>query len=188
MVVVWIVLGAVVLTILWVVSAYNGLISLRNQTLNGWKQIDVQLKRRHDLIPNLVETVKGVMSFEQTTLIRVIEARNKAISAQGVAEKAAQENMLTGALRQLFALVENYPTLKSNENVSRLQEELSSTENRIGFARQFYNDIATKFNIAQQTFPTNVIANMFAFKASELFEITDASEREVPKVDLNLNK
>jgi LemA protein len=181
----WVILGIAALIILWVIGAYNSLISLKNQVLNGWKQIDVQLKRRHDLIPNLVETVKGVMKFEQQTLTQVIEARNRAISAQGVADKATQENALTGALRQLFALVENYPNLKSSENVSKLQEELSSTENRIGFARQFYNDVATKFNISQQTFPTNIIAGMFGFKPSELFEITDPSERAVPKVDLS---
>jgi LemA protein len=181
----WIVLGVLAAVILWLITAYNGLISLKNQVLNGWKQIDVQLKRRHDLIPNLIETVKGVMKFEQFTLTQVIEARNKAISAQGIAEKAAQENVLSGALRQLFALVENYPNLKSNENVTRLQEELVSTENRIGFSRQFYNDIATKFNIAQQVFPTNVIVGIFGFSPAELFEITDSSEREVPKVDLN---
>ena len=182
----WIILAVAVLLFLWLISAYNGLVSLKNQTLNGWKQIDVQLKRRHDLIPNLVETVKGVMKFEQTTLTQVIEARNKAVSAQGIADKAVQENVLTGALRQLFALVENYPNLKSNENVLKLQEELTSTENRIGFARQFYNDIATKFNIAQQTFPTNTIAGMLGFQPAELFEVTDAADREVPKVDLNL--
>jgi len=182
----WIILGILIIAALWVIAAYNGLISLKNQVLNGWKQIDVQLKRRHDLIPNLVETVKGVMKFEQNTLTQVIEARNKAIAAQSIGDKAVQENMLTGALRQLFALVENYPNLKSNENVSKLQEELVSTENRIGFSRQFYNDIATKFNISQQTFPTNIIAGMFGFKAAELFEVTDASERQVPKVDLNI--
>lgn len=184
--VMWIIPAAMALVVIWMIAAYNGLVSLKNQVLNGWKQIDVQLKRRHDLIPNLVETVKGVMKFEQSTLTQVIEARNKAISAQGIAEKAAQENVLTGALRQLFALVENYPNLKSNENVSKLQEELVSTENRIGFARQFYNDIATKFNIAQQTFPTNIIAGSFGFTPAELFEITDAAEKEVPRVDLNL--
>jgi LemA protein len=176
----------VVISVLWVVSSYNGLVSLKNQALNGWKQIDVQLKRRHDLIPNLVETVKGVMKFEQETLTKVIEARNKAISATTVAEKAQQENLLTGALKQLFALVENYPNLKANENVSKLQEELTTTENRIGFARQFYNDIATKFNITQETFPNNIIANAFGFKRDELFQIKDESERAVPKVDLNL--
>lgn len=182
----WIALGVVGVIVLWIILSYNRLISLKNQTLNGWKQIDVQLKRRHDLIPNLVETVKGVMKFEQTTLTQVIEARNKAISAQGIGDKAVQENALTGALRQLFALTENYPNLKSNENVSRLQEELSSTENKIGFSRQFYNDIATQFNIALQTFPTNLIADSFGFKSAELFEITDASERDVPRVDLNI--
>ena len=182
----WIILGVLAAMVIWMIAIFNSLVSLKNQTLNGWKQIDVQLKRRHDLIPNLVETVKGVMSFEQKTLTQVIEARNRAISAQGVADKAVQENVLSGALRQLFALVENYPNLKSNENVSKLQEELSSTENRIGFARQFYNDIATKFNIAQQTFPTNMVAGMLGFQAAELFEITDAAEKEVPKVDLNL--
>lgn len=186
----WILLGIIVLVALSVAAAYNNLVSLKNQTLNGWKQIDVQLKRRHDLIPNLIESVKGVMKFEQTTLTQVIEARNKAISAsaQGVAQQSVQENALTGTLRQLFALVENYPNLKSNENVTRLQEELSSTENKISFARQFYNDIATRFNIAQQTFPTNLIANMLGFKQAELFEITDAADKEVPKVDLNFNK
>jgi LemA protein len=182
----WIILAVLAIVVLWLISSFNGLISLKNQTINGWKQIDVQLKRRHDLIPNLVETVRGVMKFEQSTLTQVIEARNKAISAQGIAEKAAQENVLTGALRQLFALVENYPNLKSNENVSKLQEELVSTENRIGFARQFYNDIATKFNITQQTFPTNMIAGMFGFKTAELFEVADAAEREAPKVNLDL--
>ena len=182
----WLILALAVIALLWIIVSYNRLISLKNQTINGWKQIDVQLKRRHDLIPNLVETVKGAMSFEQTTLTKVIEARNKAISASGVAAKAQEENALTGALRQLFALVENYPDLKSNTNVLQFQEELSSTENKIGFARQFYNDIATQFNISQQVFPTNIIANMFGFKASELFEVTDASEREVPKVDLSI--
>jgi LemA protein len=187
-------IAAVVLAVLigigfmWVAFSYNKLILLKNETLNGWKQIDVQLKRRYDLIPNLVETVKGVMKFEQETLTRVIEARNKAVSAQGVAEKAVQENMLTGALRQLFALVESYPQLKSNDNAAKLQEELISTENRIGFARQFYNDIATKFNIAQQSFPTNVIAGMFGFKNAELFEVAGEQEKQAPKVDLNLNK
>lgn len=184
--IIWVIAGIAAVIVIWIIAAYNSLVSLKNQVFNGWKQIDVQLKRRHDLIPNLVETVRGVMKFEQSTLTQVIEARNKAISAQGVAQKAVQENALTGALRQLFALVENYPNLKSNENVSKLQEELSSTENRIGFARQFYNDVATKFNITQQTFPTNMIAGMFGFKPSELFGIIDAAEREVPKVDLKL--
>ncbi len=174
--------------VFWAIAKFNQLVTLRNQTTNGWKQIDVQLKRRHDLIPNLVNTVKGQMEFEQETLQRVIEARNSAVSAQGIADSAVKENALTGALSKLFALVENYPTLKSNENVLQLQEELTSTENKISFARQFFNDIATKFNIAQQVFPGNIIAGMFGFKASELFEINDAAEREVPTVDLSLKK
>lgn len=173
---------------LWVVMKYNGLVTLRNQVQNGWKQIDVQLKRRHDLIPNLVSTVKGAMEFEQDTLEKVINARNAAVSAQGVADIAAKEGELTGALSRLFALAENYPTLKSNDNVKQLQEELSSTENKISFARQFYNDIATRFNTAQQVFPGNIIAGMFNFTATELFEIQDEIERIVPKVDLSLKK
>lgn len=188
MVVFYFLLAVAIILLFWVVAKYNGLITLRNQVLNGWKQIDVQLKRRHDLIPNLVETVKGQMEFEQTTLQKVIEARNAAISAQGVADSAVKEDALSGALNKLFALVENYPTLKSNENVKQLQEELTSTENKISFARQFYNDIATKFNIAQQVFPANIIAAMFNFKLSELFEIKSEAEREVPKVDLSLKK
>jgi LemA protein len=181
-------LGVLALIIFWVISQYNGLVTLRNQVENGWKQIDVQLKRRHDLIPNLVNTVKGYMQFEQDTLEKVIQARNAATTATGVADAAAKETALTGALGKLFALAEAYPTLKSNENVKQLQEELSSTENKIGFARQFYNDIATKFNIAQQVFPANIIAGMFGFKPAELFQVTDAAERAVPNVDLSLNK
>jgi LemA protein len=174
--------------VFWVIAKYNSLISLKNQVLNGWKQIDVQLKRRHDLIPNLVNTVKGYMEFEQDTLRQVIEARNAAVSAKGVADSAAKEGELTGALSRLFALMENYPTLKANENVKQLQEELTSTENKVSFARQFYNDIATKFNIAQQVFPGNIIATMFNFRAAELFQIENAAEREVPNVNLSLKK
>jgi LemA protein len=183
-----VVLGVLVLIIVWVIAQYNKLVTLRNQVQNGWKQIDVQLKRRHDLIPNLVNTVKGYMSYEQETLDKVIQARNAATNATGVADSAVKEGALTGALGKLFALAENYPTLKANENVMQLQEELSSTENKIGFARQFFNDIATKFNIAQQVFPANIIAGMFGFKPSELFEVTDAAERAVPNVDLSLKK
>jgi LemA protein len=183
-----IVFVALILAALWGIVQYNTLVTLRNQVLNGWKQIDVQLKRRHDLIPNLVNTVKGYMEYEQETLQKVIQARNAATTAVGIADSAAKENALTGALSKLFALAENYPTLKANENVKQLQEELSSTENKIGFARQFYNDIATKFNIAQQVFPTNVIAGMFGFRPSELFEVTEAAERAVPNVDLSLKK
>ena len=178
----------VVVVVLWAIMQYNGLVRQRNQVDNGWKQIDVQLKRRHDLIPNLVNTIKGSMEFEQETLQKVIAARGAAVNASGVADSAAKEGALSGALGRLFALAESYPQLKSNENVKQLQEELSSTENKIGFARQFYNDVATKFNIAQQVFPGNIIAGMFGFKPSELFEIKDAGERDVPQVDLSLKK
>jgi len=178
--------GIAAVVVFWVIAVYNRLIGLRNQTENGWRQIDVQLKRRHDLIPNLVNTVKGVMEFERDTLTQVIEARNKAVSASGPAASARAEGELSQVLGRLFALVENYPQLKSNENVKMLQEELTATENKISFARQFYNDIATKFNIAQQTFPANTIASTFGFKAAELFEIEDPSERAVPAVDLSM--
>lgn len=188
MIIFYLFVAAVILLFAWVIAKYNTLVTLRNQVTNGWKQIDIQLKRRHDLIPNLVNTVKGQMQFEQETLEKVIQARNAAVSAKGVADSAAKEDVLSSALTKLFALVENYPTLKSNENVKQLQEELTSTENKISFARQFYNDIATQFNVAQQVFPANLIASMFNFKAAELFEIQVASEREVPTVDLSLKK
>jgi LemA protein len=178
----------IALLVVWTIGKYNSLITLRNQVTNGWKQIDVQLKRRHDLIPNLVNTVKGYMQFEQETLEKVIKARNAAATATGVGNIAAKEGELSSALSRLFALAENYPTLKANENVKQLQEELSSTENKISFARQFYNDIATKFNIAQQVFPANLIAGVFGFQAVELFEVKDAGEREVPAIDLSLKR
>ena len=171
---------------MWAIWRYNNLISLRNQVANGWKQIDVQLKRRHDLIPNLVAAVKGEMQFEQDTLEKVIAARNSAVSAHGVRDAAEKENALTQSLSRLFALAENYPTLKANESVKALMEELSSTENRIGFARQFYNDIATRFNTAQQVFPDNFIAQTFKFQPVELFELKDETERAVPRVDLSI--
>jgi LemA protein len=177
---------AVILALaLWAIASYNRLVGLKNQTLNGWRQIDVQLKRRHDLIPNLVNAVRGVMDFERDTLTAVMEARAKALTAVGPADAAQKEGQLTGALGRLLAVAENYPTLKANENVKMLQEELSATENKVGFARQFYNDIATKFNTAQQVFPTNIFASMFGFKPAELFEIADAADREVPVVDLS---
>ena len=182
----FIVVAAVVL--IWAVMKYNSLITLRNQVQNAWKQIDVQLKRRHDLIPNLINTVRGYMEFEQETLQKVIAARNAAVAATGVADAAQKEGALTGALSRLFALAENYPTLKANENVRQLQEELASTENKISFARQFYNDISTKFNIGQQVFPGNLIARLFGFQPVELFEIKEEAERAVPTVDLSLKK
>ena len=177
---------AAALLLVWAVILYNRFVTLRNQVMNGWKQIDVQLKRRHDLIPNLVNTVKGYMEFEQDTLLKVISARNAAAAAKTVTESAEKETALTSALGKFFALAENYPNLKANENVRQLQEELSSTENKIGFARQFYNDIATKFNIALQVFPGNLIAGMFGFQPADLFEVQDAAERQVPNVDLSL--
>src|SRR5262252_2806542 len=179
-------IGVAVACALWAVWRYNNLISLRNQVANAWKQIDVQLKRRHDLIPNLVASVKGEMQFEQDTLEKVIQARNSAVAARGVADSADKEGQLSQTLSRLFALAENYPNLKANESVKALMEELSSTENKIGFARQFYNDIATRFNTAQQIFPDSMIAKTFNFQPVELFEIRDAAEREVPQVDLSL--
>jgi len=180
-----ILLAIIALLVVWAIGSYNRLVGMRNQTLNGWRQIDVQLKRRHDLIPNLVNAVRGSMDFERETLTAVMEARAKAVAATGPADAAQKEGQLTQALGRLFAVAENYPTLKSNDNVKMLQEELSATENKVGFARQFYNDIATKFNTAQQVFPTNIFAGMFGFKAAELFEITEASDRAVPTVDLS---
>jgi len=173
---------------LWMVGAYNGLISLKNQVVNGWKQIDVQLKRRHDLIPNLVNTVKGAMDFERSTLDAVISARNRAIGATGVQQTAKAEGELTQALGRLFALTEAYPDLKATNNVAQLQEELTSTENKIGFARQLYNDVATQYNTRQMQFPTNLVAGLAKASPAELWEIEDASERAVPTVDLSANK
>ena len=169
----------------WIIGSYNRLVGMKNQVLNGWRQIDVQLKRRHDLIPNLVNSVKGSMDFERDTLTAVMEARAKALTATGPADAAQKEGQLTQALGRLIAVAENYPTLKSNENVRALMEELTGTENKVGFARQFYNDIATKYNTAQQVFPTNLFAATFGFKNAELFEITNEAEREAPVVDLS---
>jgi LemA protein len=177
-------LVVVALLVVWAIGSYNRLVGLRNQVLNGWRQIDVQLKRRHDLIPNLVNAVRGAMDFERDTLTAVMEARARALTATGPADAAQKEGQLTQALGRLIAVAENYPTLKSNENVRALMEELTGTENKVGFARQFYNDIATKYNTAQQVFPTNLFAAMFGFKAAELFEITNEAEREAPVVDL----
>jgi LemA protein len=178
--------------VLWVISAYNALISLKNQVANAWKQIDVQLKRRHDLIPNLVNTVKGVMQFERDTLEAVIAARNNAVKIEGsaaasIAQIAGAETALTGALSRLMAVVEAYPDLKANANVSQLQEELTSTENRITFARQLYNDTATLYNTRQDQFPTNLVAGLAKAQPAELWEIQDAAERATPIVDLSMN-
>jgi LemA protein len=181
-------LAIVALLVLWVIGAYNGLIGLKNKVANAWKQIDVQLKRRHDLIPNLVNTVKGAMDFERNTLEAVIAARNKAVNATGVAATAKAEGELTQALGRLFALTEAYPDLKATGNVAQLQEELTSTENKIGFARQLYNDVATEYNTRQATFPTMLIAGMAKATPAELWQLTDDTERAVPTVDLSTTK
>jgi LemA protein len=181
-------LVVIAVMVLWIIGAYNGLVALKNRVANAWKQIDVQLKRRHDLIPNLVNTVKGSMDFERSTLEAVISARNKAVSATGVQATAKAEGELTQALGRLFALTENYPDLKSNQNVLQLQEELTSTENKIGFARQLYNDTATAYNTKQMQFPTNLVAGLAKASAADLWEIQDAGERAVPTVDLSLPK
>jgi LemA protein len=174
-----IILGVPLLGIL----LYNRLVGLNNQVKNAWRQIDVQLKRRHDLIPNLVEVVKDYMSYEQETLQKVIQARNQAISAHNPEEAIAAEGVLGGALGRLFALMENYPDLKANENVARLMEELSATENKISFSRQFYNDSVMALNNAVQAFPSNIVAGMFAFREATYFEVPE-TETAVPKVDL----
>jgi LemA protein len=185
-----IVLAVVGATVFWFIGAYNALISLRNQVANAWKQIDVQLKRRHDLIPNLVETVKGAMQFERDTLDAVITARNQAIAVErgnaSVAQTAQVEGVLSGALGRLLAVVEAYPDLKATGNVKQLQEELTSTENKISFARQLYNDTATLYNTRQQQFPTSLVAGMAKAVPAELWEITDERERAVPRIDLSM--
>ncbi len=184
----WIVLAVIVLIVVFLVFTYNALVRLRNMVDEAWNQISVQLKRRHDLIPNLVNAVKGYMDFEQETLTRVIEARSAAVSATergpgGAAQAAQAENFLTGALRQLFALVENYPDLKANENVMQLQEELTTTENQIGFSRQHYNATVREFNTSVQTFPNVLIAGLFGFRERDYFQIAE-SDAAVPEVNL----
>jgi len=174
--------GVVAVVALWFVFTYNGLVRLRNQVKNAWSQIDVQLKRRYDLIPNIVETVKGYAAHEKETFERVIQARQRGIDASGVKQQQEAENMITGALRQLFALSEAYPNLKANENFLALQEELASTENKIGFARQYYNDTVKDFNTRQEMFPANLVASMLGFQPADFFEIEEASQREAPKV------
>ena len=185
---IWIVLILLVLIVGFVIVTYNGLVQRRNIVDEAWNQISVQLKRRHDLIPNLVNAVKGYMDFEQETLTKVVEARGAAVSAAqagpaGAAASAQAENFLTGALRQLFALVENYPTLKANENVLKLQEEVTTTENQIGFARQHYNSTVRDFNTSIQTFPSVLIAGMFGFRGRDYFQIEEA-DTAVPTVNL----
>ncbi|MGJ8672019.1 LemA family protein [Rubritalea sp.] len=187
-----ILLALVAIAVFWVIGMYNGLVKLRNRYKNAFAQIDVQLKRRYDLIPNLVETAKKYMAHERDTLEAVIQARNAASTARkGVSPDDAQdmqklmasEGALGGALGNLFALSESYPDLKSNQNMMQLSEELTSTENKVGFSRQAYNDAVTTYNTKRETFPTNIIAGMFNFGEAILFEVSDASEREAVKVE-----
>jgi LemA protein len=185
----WIVIGAIAIIVLFLIFTYNGLVRLRNMVDEAWNQISVQLKRRHDLIPNLVNAVKGYMEFEQETLTRVVEARSAAVAASekgpsSAAEAGQAENFLTGALRQLFALVENYPDLKANQNVLQLQEELTTTENQIGFSRQHYNSTVRELNTSIQTFPNNTVAGIFGFRERDYFQIAE-SDAAVPQVDLS---
>ncbi len=171
--------------LLWVIGIYNALVRLRNAVKNAWSQIDVQLKRRHDLIPNLVETAKGYMQHERQTLENITKARNLAQGANGVGEQGKAEGELSQALSNFFVVVENYPDLKANTNFLSLQEELTSTENKIGFARQAYNDEAMQFNNKIEMFPSNIVAGIFQFKRQDFFEIEVAAEREVPKVSFS---
>lgn len=178
-----ILLVIIVVAFLFFIGIYNSLIGLRNQVKNAWSQIDVQLKRRHDLIPNLIETAKGYMKHERETLENITNARSRAMGADTIGDKSRTEGALSGAMSKFFLVVENYPDLKANQNFLALQEELTSTENKIAFSRQGYNDQVLFFNNKIQMFPSNVVAGMFNFKAEEFFEIEDKAEKEVPKVD-----
>jgi LemA protein len=186
-VIIGVVVGVIVIVALFLGMNYNSLVRLRNQTKNAWAQIDVQLKRRHDLIPNLVETVKGYMKHERETLEAVTQARNLAQKAvgTGVGAQSKAEADLSGALSRLLAVVERYPDLKANQNFLALQEELTSTENKISFSRQYYNDAVLGYNNKTQMFPSNIVASMFGFKHGEFFEVQVAAEREAPKVSFS---
>lgn len=173
-----IVVGIIVVVALWLVAIYNGLIKLKTQCDEGWSDIDVQLKRRHDLIPNLVETVKGYATHEKALFENVALARSAAMSAKAPADMAKAEDTLMGTMKSLFAVAENYPQLKANENFGKLQDELSDTENKIQASRRFYNGVVRDFNIKMQIFPNNLVANMLGFKAREFFEIENAEERK----------
>jgi len=179
----WIVVGVLVVVALWAIAVYNGLVSGRNQAQTAWSQIDVQLKRRHDLIPNLVQVVKDAMGYEQETLTKVIQARNAAAAASGPAQAGPAEAALSQATRGLLGLVESYPQLKANDNVMQLQEELTGTENKIAFARQFYNDSVNAYNNRRQSFPAVLAAASLGFGPIELFNMPEG-EKEVPRVAL----
>lgn len=178
-----IVLVIIAVVVIFFVGIYNNLVTLRNRADNSWAQVDVQLRRRYDLIPNLVETVKGYAAHEKETFQNVTEARAQAINAQTVKEQGDAENMLSGALKSLFAVAESYPDLKANQNFLMLQEELAGTEGKIAYARQFYNDTVMKFNTKQQVFPSNIVANMFNFQEKEYFEIEEPEARAPVKVE-----
>jgi LemA protein len=178
----WVFLAIIVLLVVFFFGIYNSLIQLRNQVKNAWSQIDVQLKRRHDLIPNLIETAKGYMQHERQTLENITAARSRAMGAEGVGDKAKAEGALSGAMSKFFLVVENYPDLKANQNFLALQEELTSTENKIAFARQAYNDQVLFLNNKIEMVPSNIVAGMFSFKKEEFFELDSAAERAVPKV------
>jgi LemA protein len=177
-----IIFGVILIVVIWLIAIFNALVRLRNQVKNAWSQIDVQLKRRHDLIPNLIETVKGYMKHERETLENITAYRSQAMEASSVGEKAKAEGLLGGALGKLQIAVEAYPDLKANQNFLSLQEELTSTENKISFARQNYNDQVLFYNNKIQMFPSNVVAGMFSFTQEEFFELEDKAEKEVPKV------
>jgi LemA protein len=175
----------IVLFIFFFIGIFNRLVRLRKRCDNGWAQIDVQLKRRYDLIPNLVETAKGYLKHEREVLENVTKARQQAINASGVEDQAKAENFLSQTLRSLFAVVENYPDLKANENMKAVQEELVSTENKISYARQHYNDVVMSYNTSTETIPSNIVASMFGFIQREFFELEEEEQREVPKVDFS---
>lgn len=175
----FIVIAIIVILVILVIATYNGLVSLRNQVKNSWSQIDVELQRRFDLIPNLVETVKGYTNHEEAVLTKVTELRTSWSDASTVSEKADLENELSGALKSIMAVAENYPDLKSNTNFLSLQEELANTENKLSNSRQSYNNITTVYNTKLEVFPSNIIANMFGFKQAELFNVSDESKQSV---------
>ena len=179
----WIALIVIALIVVWVISAYNGLVSFRMKTKNSWSQMDVQLQRRFDLIPNLVETVKGYMGHESEVFTKVAELRTAWANTTSVKEKAELDNQLSGTLKTIMAVSENYPELKANQNFSELQEELRNTENKISYSRQFYNDTVTKYNTKLEILPTNIIANMFHFEPAELFKVDTEEARKNVKVD-----
>ena len=180
-----VVIIVLVLLIAWVIGVYNGLIQSKNKVKNAWSQIDVQLQRRFDLIPNLVEAVKGYMDHESETLTKIAELRTSWANASTVHEKAELDNQLSGALKTIMAVSENYPDLKANQNFSELQEELRNTENKIAYARQFYNDSVTMYNTKLQMFPTNIVAAIFSFKEEELFKTESEEARKNVKVDFS---